>query len=82
VQPMEPSQPEKVKTKRPARAKKTDYEPKQGDAKPAGKYDRKQRIGKEPKIGTPPNLVTKVGLGKVKTITNYGQHTDVQSYRG
>lgn len=40
------------------------------------KYAPKTRIGK-PSIGVDPNRVERVGLGGLKTITNYGNQSDV-----
>ena len=40
------------------------------------KYAQEKKIG-EPSIEAPGGMVTKVGLGKLETVTNYGNQPDV-----
>lgn len=74
-----PTRPQRVPSKRP---KPVEEEVKQGDdiatptALEPNKYAPRQRVGR-PTLGAP-NRVESVGLGGLKTITNYGNQSDVR----
>ena len=80
-----PSRPKRVANKKPKTQMKplskvnSKFEEKEL-AKPTSletnKYAQKPLVG-EPSIHTPGGIVTKVGLGGLKTETNYGSQSDV-----
>jgi len=78
---VKPTRPKKVRSKRP----KTQPKPKLDSneiAKPTSfdtnqyKYAQETKVG-EPSIHPPGGIVTTVGLGGLKTETNYGSQPDV-----